>query len=268
MTLGGHSMGGYLSVAYCEKYPQHVERLILISPAGVPDDREVDIKGRLKDAPLKFRLAVGVVSKFFHLGVTPSSFLRKFPEKRGRAMVQRYVEGRLPAITCPDEKTHLTDYLYTNAMLPGSGEDCLNKILKPTTFAHKPTLHRIPLLQVKNVSFIYGQNDWMDANGGIQTMEKCDELRKEAGKGDTPHVHVYGVRNAGHLLMLENWKEFNSAIALATGRGGRLSSHAPMPYDVKGPESAGRRFFAPPRWARKDADTVNDGGEQRRPATA
>lgn len=28
MILAGHSMGGYISIAYCEKYPQHVERLV------------------------------------------------------------------------------------------------------------------------------------------------------------------------------------------------------------------------------------------------
>jgi pimeloyl-ACP methyl ester carboxylesterase len=32
-----------MSVAYCEKYPERVERLILISPAGVPDDGGIDI---------------------------------------------------------------------------------------------------------------------------------------------------------------------------------------------------------------------------------
>ncbi len=34
MVLAGHSMGGYLSVAYTEKYPERVSKLILISPVG------------------------------------------------------------------------------------------------------------------------------------------------------------------------------------------------------------------------------------------
>ena len=32
MILCGHSLGGYLGVAYAEKYPQRLERLVLISP--------------------------------------------------------------------------------------------------------------------------------------------------------------------------------------------------------------------------------------------
>lgn len=36
MTLIGHSLGAYLSVVYALKHPQRVDKLILLSPAGVP----------------------------------------------------------------------------------------------------------------------------------------------------------------------------------------------------------------------------------------
>ncbi|KAF9485421.1 alpha/beta-hydrolase [Pholiota conissans] len=36
VTLIGHSLGAYFSVAYALKYPDRVHRLILLSPAGVP----------------------------------------------------------------------------------------------------------------------------------------------------------------------------------------------------------------------------------------
>eukprot|EP00979_Chaetoceros_neogracilis_P001527 scaffold261_cov318-Chaetoceros_neogracile.AAC.13 len=257
MTLGGHSMGGYMAVCYSEKYPQNVDRLILISPAGVPDDKVVDVKGRLKDAPLRFKLMLGAVSSLFNFGVTPASFLRNLPESRGRKMVAGYIKQRLPAITCPDEQKHLGDYLYTNAALPGSGEDCLNKILKPTSFAHNPMLHRIPKLKVKHVSFIYGQNDWMDPqSGGVETLKSCQELKKMGQ--ETPDVHVYGVRDAGHLLMLENWQEFNSAMILTTDKGKRLRSGSPMPYKVLEPESEGIIFFSQPRWGKKAKNDMED----------
>lgn len=32
MTLCGHSLGGYMGVAYAEKYPERLERLVLVSP--------------------------------------------------------------------------------------------------------------------------------------------------------------------------------------------------------------------------------------------
>ncbi|ERS96448.1 cardiolipin-specific phospholipase [Sporothrix schenckii 1099-18] len=37
-TLMGHSMGGYLAVSYALKYPGHLNKLILASPVGVPED--------------------------------------------------------------------------------------------------------------------------------------------------------------------------------------------------------------------------------------
>lgn len=36
MTLIGHSLGAYFSVAYALRYPTRVHKLILLSPAGVP----------------------------------------------------------------------------------------------------------------------------------------------------------------------------------------------------------------------------------------
>lgn len=37
-TLLGHSLGGYMAVAYALKYPGHLNKLILASPVGVPED--------------------------------------------------------------------------------------------------------------------------------------------------------------------------------------------------------------------------------------
>jgi pimeloyl-ACP methyl ester carboxylesterase len=34
-VLAGHSFGGYISGNYAAKYPQHVKKLLLISPIGV-----------------------------------------------------------------------------------------------------------------------------------------------------------------------------------------------------------------------------------------
>ncbi|CAO0794291.1 unnamed protein product [Mucor circinelloides] len=38
MTLFGHSLGGYFATCYALKYPERVEKLILVSPAGVPEN--------------------------------------------------------------------------------------------------------------------------------------------------------------------------------------------------------------------------------------
>ncbi|MCJ1424211.1 hypothetical protein MMC29_002098 [Sticta canariensis] len=37
-TLLGHSLGGYIAVAYALKYPGHLNKLVLASPVGIPED--------------------------------------------------------------------------------------------------------------------------------------------------------------------------------------------------------------------------------------
>ena len=218
MNLAGHSMGGYLSVAYTEKYPQHVDQLLLLSPAGVPDDPPEQIEARrarfINSTPR--RIAYSAFRNLWASGYTPGSVLRLIPESQGRRLVEGYVRNRLPVIQDPQEQQILTDYMYTGNILPGSGEYGLSRLLLPGAIAKQPGLYRIPNLQVKKVSFLYGAFDWMDVNGGLAVQASCAEKNRRGQ--DTPQVDVYQVPNAGHLLMLENPSAFNAAVAIAAGR--------------------------------------------------
>lgn len=283
LTLAGHSMGGYLSVAYAEKYPQHVERLILLSPVGVPQKSEEDdlkIQQRMDSMPVYVRMMVKTVRYLFDKGITPGSFLRSLPYSKSKAMVDSYVLNRLPALDCENERTVLSEYLYQNSMMPGSGEYALEGILTSGAFARVPLVHRIPKLVNSDnadgmeVHFIYGENDWMDYKGGLEVQRQCWKKRLEWKKmkeqklqanqevkkiqqqksladerslddasikttdsnidvlpPPPPKVFVHGVRNAGHLLMLDNYKEFNAAVIIAGGGEGKLPSGMPRPVE-------------------------------------
>ena len=223
MTLAGHSMGGYMAVAYSEKYPHRVDRLVLLSPVGVPDRRPEEEAKKYSNLPLRFKCMLSMFRYTWSKGITPGSFLRFLPESRGRSMAAGYVTNRLPAISSPEEREALTEYLYANSMLPGSGEFCLDQVLEPGAFAKRPTLGRIPQIDVPSVGFIYGQSDWMDPMGGVEVRDICDRINEsrgeEDGKGGAPDVEVFGVKDAGHLLMLENWEGFNNAVLAAAGGG-------------------------------------------------
>jgi len=220
MILAGHSLGGYLSVAYAERYPERVERLILLSPVGVPQgDSRFDL-----ELTWKQRLMFGALKSIWTRGYTPGSLMRTLPEGRGRGMVRSYVEGRLPAVRAEEERSALAEYLYTNAILPPSGEYALNALLRPFAYARRPTGARIAALAVPRVAFVYGTDDWMDVQGGTEVAAAC------GGAAEGPAVEVYRVRDAGHLLMLDNWEEFNSALVLACG--GTLEKNAPEPIRV------------------------------------
>jgi len=227
MNLAGHSMGGYLSVAYCEKYPERVHQLLLLSPAGVPDDPPENIAERrgkfLTSAPRK--LVYNFFTGLWESGYTPGSLMRAILESQGRYLVEGYVRNRLPAISDPEEQAVLAEYMYTGSILPGSGEYGLSRLLLPGAIAKQPGLHRIPKLKVKKVSFLYGVKDWMDVNGGLGVQEICREERL-AGNTSSPEITVYQVPNAGHLLMLENSSAFNAALMVAAGRDPRTIKNA------------------------------------------
>jgi len=141
-----------------------------------------------------------------------------------------HLQNRLPAVASLDEREFLTEYLYRNAVLPGSGEYCLNRLLTITVDARKPAVHRIPSLNVRSVAFLYGEVDWMDASGGLLVQQRAEQRRK--GGLEAPEVEVYGIRNAGHLLMLENYQEFNAAVAKALGCEHRLPEGAARPKAI------------------------------------
>eukprot|EP00590_Aulacoseira_subarctica_P010813 CAMPEP_0172420056 /NCGR_PEP_ID=MMETSP1064-20121228/6449_1 /TAXON_ID=202472 /ORGANISM="Aulacoseira subarctica , Strain CCAP 1002/5" /LENGTH=404 /DNA_ID=CAMNT_0013159821 /DNA_START=120 /DNA_END=1334 /DNA_ORIENTATION=+ len=223
IIIAAHSMGAYLSIAYCEKYPQHVQNLVLISPVGIPHVSEEEQHARITQ---RMNTAVFLTSPFrmqlakfiWERGCTPGIILRSISEERGRAIVSGYVKKRLPAVECEDEQESLIDYFYTNSVLPGSGEYALNRLLKPLAIARKPAVYRIPALKVPRVTFIYGEHDWMDHSGGMEVQQMCEDIRmnKQPSDGCTaPKINVIIVPNAGHLLMLDNWKEFNKSVLSA-----------------------------------------------------
>eukprot|EP00980_Cylindrotheca_fusiformis_P023037 scaffold10069_cov69-Cylindrotheca_fusiformis.AAC.6 len=227
MILAGHSMGGYLSVAYCEKYPQHVEQLVLLSPVGVPKEDEARTKEFMNGMSWGRRSFITSMRYLIDYGgVTPAGFSRKLPSSRSRSMVESYVQNRLPAISDPKEQMALTEYLYYNAMLPGCGEDMLNRFLTSSAHAKKPTVDRIPQLKVPKVHFLYGDRDWMDIEGGIEVYER-------SSKTNGPRVDVYQLQNAGHILMIDNWRGFQAGLIAMCGGGDSLSPHFPMPMRIR-----------------------------------
>ncbi len=220
MILLGHSMGGYMSVAYCERYPQHVEKLLLLSPVGVPDENDPSFQERKErfTSSIRSRMFLGVFQTLFDW-TTVGSFLRTMvSDERAYGMVSNYVEGRLPQIDASDEQEAVTKYLFNNAVSPGSGEYAIHSILNNNILAKKPLQDRIPKLQIKEVAFLYGQNDWMDMSGALTTQRKCEN---ESG---APKIEVFMVPKAGHLLMLENWKGTNAGLIQAGGGGSTLDS--------------------------------------------
>lgn len=79
--------------------------------------------------------------------------------------------------SCPSER-HLTRIMY------------VAHILAPGAHARFPLVDRINKLKIP-ITFVYGDHDWMDAQGGTASVEAL----RQAGNGQG---RMYVVKNAGH----------------------------------------------------------------------
>lgn len=155
MTLVGHSLGGYLSVAYALKYPTRVSKLILISPAGVPRDpnstvysREVTdmqttdatgsdhaedateprietVKSGQKEAQRKESRSRKILTYLWEEGWSPFQVVRS-SLFWGPMLVGKYSSRRFIGLSEEDTRA-MNDYIVNLVLAKGSGEYCVCK---------------------------------------------------------------------------------------------------------------------------------------------
>ena len=208
MVLCGHSLGGYLNVAYAERYAQHVERLVLVSPAGVPQGKPMTPE-RKAELPILFRAVIGL----WESGWGPFTVVRWGP---GKWLMSGYVQRRFRDGSWRDSEA-LTDYFHANVT---HGEEswggCAHAtLLRPGAFARSPLCDRLPRLDfatIQQVSFVYGgDGDWMSAS-------HARELQAAAPGRHVPPIEVATVAGAGHNLMVDNPIGFVEALLASGGR--------------------------------------------------
>lgn len=149
----------------------------------------------------------------------------------------RFVSGwssrrfnHLPA----DEAQALHDYAFSIFKQKGSGEYALAYILAPGAYARRPVIDRIQNVGRQVISpargaepatkengipivFMYGENDWMDAAGGLAAEEKLKQAKIKAllhgtddeKRNENGSAKVVIIPKAGHHLYLDNPDFFN-----------------------------------------------------------
>ncbi|KAF9534366.1 Alpha/Beta hydrolase protein [Crepidotus variabilis] len=279
MTLIGHSLGAYLSVAYSLKYPERVHKLVLLSPAGVTrapgvddmerevmDEQSLDVSG--KESSTFQRATKGRVKKLkseqsdsqsqpqaqepqsrtrrilYHLweeGYSPFQLVRS-TLFYSPLLIGKYTSRRFPTLHPSEDATALNDihdYITNITLLPASGEYCISHILAPGAHARLPLVDRVAELRDTkdakskegrdiDVTFVYGEHDWMDPVGGFESLEKLRRVRVTKGLGSNGHnikggeggdeddpqlkARMYIVEKAGHHVYLDNQKVVDELI--------------------------------------------------------
>ncbi|PPJ61386.1 hypothetical protein CBER1_10617 [Cercospora berteroae] len=274
MTLMGHSLGGYMAVCYALKYPGHLNKLILASPVGIPEDpyavsEKVEPQASTmqneftqsqgesasrnqQPAPPKRKMPWWLTS-LWDANISPFSIVR-LSGPLGPRLVSGWTSRRFAHLP-EDEAQALHDYSYSLFRQRGSGEYALAHVLAPGAFARSPLIRRIQgvgrqflephatpapdgassrdpsssaatgadaaAARVREtgvpITFMYGENDWMDVKGGHESVEKLNAEKKKALENATEKERklengdykVIVTRKAGHHVYLDGYEQFN-----------------------------------------------------------
>jgi cardiolipin-specific phospholipase len=131
MILVGHSLGGYLSTAYALKYPERVEKLVLVSPVGVPEPPPHIVAPHQHTAPQKPSWLIQVARKLWTWNVTPQGIIRTVGPY-GPRLVNAYTSRRFAHLDAIEQEK-IKNYLYHISAQSGSGEYALSRLLLPGT---------------------------------------------------------------------------------------------------------------------------------------
>lgn len=237
-TLVGHSMGGYLAAAYAMKYPERVDKLVLLSPAGVErgytpemeknvrknDDSETnpalpkveeefmesqndttktheELERSLTNELSTSTRNMSRTFKFlWHADVSPFSIL-KLSGFIGPRLISQWSYRRFSDLPESEMKA-MHDYVYKIFTGKSSGEYAITRILASGIVARMPMIDRVARaggLQCPSL-WIYGENDWMNVHAGEESVRR---LQLHRGKPQA-NASFHTVDRAGHHVYLDN----------------------------------------------------------------
>lgn len=187
--LVGHSLGGYLAATYALKYPQRIQKLSLLSPAGITD---LSKGGKVhENMELSKKVGFSILKPFWNKQwtmqgmFTGSKVIRYFVKKGLRKRYDVHSsEAELLAI--------LTEITFK---YPQDLDKATYYIFKPPIpSVHFPLEDRL-IKEVNNfaIDFFFGQDDWMDTSGSKRVCEARPECFK-----------YYTISRSGHNFNLEN----------------------------------------------------------------
>lgn len=206
MVLVGHSMGGLISARYALKYPEHVEHLILVCPAGITKKQDDWEMPELFRNPWSVPGAIfRVFNQFLEWGVTPGGVVRSMGPW-GNNMVKGYIQRRFKnSMGLTDEETSaFEEYLYHIMSAPGSGEHALRYLLGPFAWGRAPLEEDLRNIKVP-MTFIYGDKDWTGTDGAQRAMNGLATMRPALSDADQKLITL---PKAGHYAFLDQPKLF------------------------------------------------------------
>lgn len=205
-TLVAHSMGAYIGTAYATRYPDRVDKFLLVSPAGVPRSiYSIPVQETGGPESRLYARGTSLVPGWFRFlwecNVSPFSLVRN-TGPLGPKFVSGWTSRRFAQLP-RDEAEDLQRYTYGIFNAKGSGEYALNYLLAPGAHGRWPLAEKAYKMKCPTL-WMYGSHDWMDVNGG---REACRIIREHGGQADLTIIP-----DSGHHIYLDNDVEFNKQV--------------------------------------------------------
>ncbi|CCE66099.1 hypothetical protein TPHA_0O01310 [Tetrapisispora phaffii CBS 4417] len=201
--LIAHSLGAYLMALYVDKHPNDLQKILMCSPAGIGDSMN-----------LKKKTPAWWFEKLWERNISPFTLVRS-SSYIGSKLTSGWTYRRFSSLLSQNNLKQfeaLHKYTYSIFNQRGSGEYLLNFALKCGGGPRYPLEKTLFMNNDKGISksstewiWAYGDNDWMDKNGGIRVSEILTKQLKKRSE-------VYIVPRAGHHLYFDNHQFFNDLI--------------------------------------------------------
>ncbi|ODV85628.1 hypothetical protein CANARDRAFT_187663, partial [[Candida] arabinofermentans NRRL YB-2248] len=228
--LLAHSLGGYVALAYALKYPERINKLILVSPGGIerspfaisnPEYKLLDDESSNSGKKIEFKTS-NWPGHYGFLGRYPTlkesfkwawnnrwsafTFLRLSGPIGPKALSLRNVNKltRSGSINNWKEIDLFIKYIYHVSIKPSFSETSIMRIFDASVVGRYPMLDRINQLRVNKTLWIYGEHDFM--------FNDCGKAAVDILKSNNKDAKFEVVSNAGHNLYLDNSKEFNDKV--------------------------------------------------------
>lgn len=198
MNIMGHSMGAVLASAYASKYPEHVARLTLVTPAHLRSqfsetDIEIHNSQSAKQQKHMNRAALDQEIKKYELdqeNLSPQQHTAKFRINFARRML--FDVKNWPGFTGGRSFYQGQVYNLTAQTYPEDGWDYISEFKQ----------------QTYPVSFIAASHDFLDFGNGL--------ISKWAR--EVPRAKLQIVDGAGHMLWIDRPDAFKRALRVALAK--------------------------------------------------
>ncbi|CCH43075.1 hypothetical protein BN7_2622 [Wickerhamomyces ciferrii] len=212
INLLGHSFGGFLSFKYCLRYPQHIEKLILVSPLGM--ERNI--------SSIHNKSTQGIISSnpkdsnYFRSGFIPKFVMNygfnilKWLGPLGVRLVSKYLSSRLTRSSTNSliDSKELNNFflIYTILLIyqKNNSFKMFKNLFNNSLLSFDPILDNLDKVKIP-VMIMYGQFDWMNVQAGFEAVNELNGMNKVENDFTI-------IKNAGHNIFLDNPKDFNMQV--------------------------------------------------------